>query len=92
MKYSIFALVLIIVLGVRCSLLNGNIEMPSTLSLFNIILSTPTPTPPTTTTTGFMYTGGTPLFNEMTGESTSRYEYLKEKFPDEPWKNIGEKI
>lgn len=88
MKYSIFALVLIIVLGVRCSLLNGNIEMPSTLSLFNIILSTPPPP----TTTGFMYTGGTPLFNEMTGESTSRYEYLKEKFPDEPWKNIGEKI
>lgn len=29
-----------------------------------------------------VYTGGTPLFNEMTGESVNRFEYLFEKFPD----------
>ncbi|MCU0678891.1 MAG: hypothetical protein MUC28_00380 [Planctomycetes bacterium] len=34
-----------------------------------------------------MYTGGTPLFNEMTGETKDRYEYLLEKIP-----NILEKI
>ena len=32
-----------------------------------------------------MYMGGSPLFNEMTGESTDRYEHLKKKFPNEPW-------
>lgn len=29
--------------------------------------------------------GGGPLFNEMTGERTDRYTYLKTKYPDLPW-------
>ena len=37
-----------------------------------------------------MYMGGTPLFDETTGESTDRYTYLKAKFPDEPWQKEGE--
>lgn len=32
-----------------------------------------------------VYAGGTPLFNEATGATTPRYQYLKEKFPNEPW-------
>ncbi len=28
------------------------------------------------------YTGGTPLFDEATGESLNRYEYLLKKFPE----------
>lgn len=32
-----------------------------------------------------MYIGGTPLFNESTGQSTDRYSYLKTKFPELPW-------
>jgi hypothetical protein len=28
------------------------------------------------------YTGGTPLFNETTGESTERFEYIFQKIPD----------
>ena len=28
------------------------------------------------------YTGGTPLFNEATGESKERFEYIMEKIPD----------
>jgi hypothetical protein len=32
-----------------------------------------------------MYMGGTPLFDETTGTSTSRFDYLMEKFPDQPW-------
>jgi len=31
---------------------------------------------------GTMYMGGTPLFNESTGESIDRLEYLIEKHPD----------
>jgi len=31
---------------------------------------------------GTMYTGGTPLFNESTGETIERYAYLLQKFPD----------
>ena len=31
------------------------------------------------------YTGGTPLFNEATGESIDKYEYIINKFPDKPW-------
>jgi hypothetical protein len=34
-----------------------------------------------------LYTGGTPLFNEETGETTDRFEYLIDKYPDKPWKN-----
>ena len=29
-----------------------------------------------------VYAGGTPLFNELTGESINRYVYLLEKFPE----------
>ena len=29
-----------------------------------------------------LYAGGTPLFNEATGESIDRFEYLFAKFPD----------
>jgi hypothetical protein len=32
-----------------------------------------------------VYTGGTPLFDETTGTSISRFNYLMEKFPDQPW-------
>lgn len=31
---------------------------------------------------GTMYAGGTPLFNEATGESLDRYEYLLKKYPE----------
>lgn len=37
---------------------------------------------------GMMYMGGTPLFNEMTGESKDRLEYLIEKFPNKPWEQM----
>ena len=33
--------------------------------------------------------GGTPLFNEMTGEFIDRFTYLKKKFPQEKWANDG---
>lgn len=36
---------------------------------------------------GTMYTGGTPLFNEATGETTDRFEYIIQNHPDKPWKN-----
>ncbi|MDD5527520.1 MAG: hypothetical protein PHO56_00905 [Patescibacteria group bacterium] len=29
-----------------------------------------------------VYTGGTPLFNEATGKSIERYDYILNKFPD----------
>ncbi len=31
---------------------------------------------------GTMYTGGTPLFNEMTGRTIDRYDYILRKHPD----------
>ncbi len=31
---------------------------------------------------GTMYTGGTPLFDESTGKSKDRYEYILEKYPE----------
>jgi hypothetical protein len=31
---------------------------------------------------GTMYTGGTPLFNETTGENKDKYEYILEKHPE----------
>lgn len=31
---------------------------------------------------GIMYTGGTPLFNEQTGETIDRFEYILKKHPD----------
>lgn len=33
-----------------------------------------------------MYTGGTPLFNERTGEYIDRYDYILSRHPDRPWK------
>ncbi len=33
-----------------------------------------------------LYTGGTPLFNETTGEKKDRYLYILEKHPNRPWK------
>jgi peptidylprolyl isomerase len=32
-----------------------------------------------------VYTGGTPLFNEKTGKTIDRYEYIIQKHPDKPW-------
>lgn len=32
-----------------------------------------------------VYMGGTPLFNERTGERTDRYEYILRRHPDKPW-------
>ena len=34
---------------------------------------------------GTMYTGGTPLFNESTGVSRDRYEYVSMRYFNEPW-------
>jgi hypothetical protein len=31
---------------------------------------------------GTVYAGGTPLFNEMTGVTTDRYEYILKKHPE----------
>ncbi|MFH1522577.1 MAG: hypothetical protein ABIE43_02020 [Patescibacteria group bacterium] len=31
---------------------------------------------------GTFYTGGTPLFNGLTGESVDRFEYILNKYPD----------
>ena len=33
-----------------------------------------------------VYTGGTPLFNETTGEKMDRYEYIVGQHPDKPWR------
>jgi len=32
-----------------------------------------------------VYMGGTPLFDEMTGESIDKYEYILRRHPDRPW-------
>ena len=31
------------------------------------------------------YAGGTPLFNETTGEYKDRYDYISQQHPDKPW-------
>jgi len=31
------------------------------------------------------YMGGTPLFDEKTGKSIDKYEYILRKHPDRPW-------
>lgn len=31
------------------------------------------------------YSGGTPLFNETTGQRIDRYDYIKKMHPDKPW-------
>jgi len=33
-----------------------------------------------------VYMGGTPLFNERTGQSIDRYEYILKRHSDRPWK------
>ena len=33
-----------------------------------------------------VYLGGTPLFDETTGQSADRYEYIVQRNPDRPWK------
>lgn len=32
-----------------------------------------------------VYSGGTPLFDEKTGEKIDRYEYILRRHPDRPW-------
>lgn len=32
-----------------------------------------------------VYTGGTPLFNEATGKTMTKYEYIISQHPDRPW-------
>jgi hypothetical protein len=32
-----------------------------------------------------MYAGGTPLFDERTGQPVSKYEYIVRQHPDRPW-------
>lgn len=34
-----------------------------------------------------MYAGGTPLFNESSGEKIDRYDYIISRHPDRPWNN-----
>jgi hypothetical protein len=34
---------------------------------------------------GTAYTGGTPLFNESTGQTISKYDYIVRQHPDRPW-------
>lgn len=33
-----------------------------------------------------VYAGGTPLFNEVTGEYTDRYDYIAQQHSGKPWK------
>lgn len=35
-----------------------------------------------------MYTGGTPLFNESTGERIDKYQYIVRNHPDKPWRSM----
>jgi len=32
-----------------------------------------------------VYIGGTPLFDERTGERIDKYEYIFKNYPDKPW-------
>jgi len=32
-----------------------------------------------------LYAGGTPLFDESTGTTMDRYDYIKKNHPDAPW-------
>ena len=34
------------------------------------------------------YLGGTPLFDERTGQSTDRHEYILRRHSDRPWKEV----
>ena len=33
-----------------------------------------------------VYTGGTPLFDEKTGERIDKYEYILRNYPQKPWR------
>jgi hypothetical protein len=33
-----------------------------------------------------VYVGGTPLFDEKTGQTINRYDYILKKHPDRPWR------
>jgi len=35
---------------------------------------------------GTVYTGGTPLVDEATGNKIDKYSYITKKHPDKPWK------
>lgn len=35
-----------------------------------------------------MYAGGSPIFDESTGKSINRYDYLTDKFPSLPWMDL----
>lgn len=37
---------------------------------------------------GTVYTGGTPLFDERTGNVMDKYEYIVSKHPDRPWASM----
>jgi hypothetical protein len=32
-----------------------------------------------------LYAGGTPLYDESTGETMDRFDYIKKNYPGEPW-------
>ena len=34
-----------------------------------------------------VYPGGTPLFNEATGETIDKYDYILKNHPERPWNN-----
>ncbi|KAF1790165.1 Proteinase inhibitor I25, cystatin, conserved site [Phytophthora cactorum] len=36
-----------------------------------------------------MYTGGTPLFDENTGKTKDRYDYIRSHHPDHPWQKTA---
>ena len=36
--------------------------------------------------TDMVYAGGTPLFDEVTGERIDQYQHLVRKFPQRPWR------
>lgn len=38
-------------------------------------------------TIGTVYAGGSPLFDEASGEKIGRFEYIFRKYPDRPWRN-----
>mmetsp|Transcript_33176 Transcript_33176/g.48653 ORF Transcript_33176/g.48653 Transcript_33176/m.48653 type:complete len:84 (-) Transcript_33176:512-763(-) len=41
---------------------------------------------------GTMYMGGSPLFDESTGESKDLVDYLTEKYPSKPWETGTEQL
>jgi len=37
-----------------------------------------------------VYIGGTPLFDEATGQSIDKYEYILRNHPDKPWTKVDQ--